>query len=549
MSDIGPVWLRKELPQPIANAWHLALLGSPVDGFAAATAVEVALRFVSALQAASLLAEGGSLPELLSSGRFTRPSLGSWILLCRQLRDALEAPFLPDLGRWPEGETNDLLRRFGEARNALAHAGQMTPFARREAELELTALAAQVLETLGWLRRVGLLYVIEAHAESDGTFVGRTQTFRSWDIQPLSERAKWRGYVELNHLYLASTEPGSMSLLDVEPFLRRARLPGAHAEAICLWSGFGVRGDLRLSDDLQGLQSWTPIPDAVRVVRYEPLITRRKHTDATLHEVLVEEPPTELNRPVHVIPSGGGVSTAKPRRRGRGLRWPIWLSVGLVAVGGGAIAWSASSQTGTGASEAAAKEGGHGTTPTCLAPNLRGEWRFDATVLDGKPGWERGRAVAGHYSAVFRKAGADCRVSAEVVKLGYTYPDAQTGRMAENHTRLWATQDFDPSPTGHSIAAALELTNPERDRASIAFRVTREGDALVGLWRHAEGDWRAAGYSGYILGGLASAEQLPESTPCFEDCVVKCHRGSDVLDPATEGCLLRCVRRLRDCKD
>ncbi|PKN54273.1 MAG: hypothetical protein CVU56_27430 [Deltaproteobacteria bacterium HGW-Deltaproteobacteria-14] len=530
MSDIGPTWLRKELPQPIANAWHLALLGSPVDGFAAATAVEVALRFVTALQVASLLAEGGRRPGMLDGGRFKRPSLGSWIVLARQLRDALHAPFLPELGAWPDPHTDGLLRSFADARNALAHAGQMTPLARREIEQTLATNAAEVLETLSWLRRVALIYVIEMHAEAAGSFSGRAQTFRSWDVQPPSERLNWEGAVELNHLYLATSGAEATNLLDVEPFVQRARLGKSHTDAVCVWAGVGERGDVISSDDLQGERGWARVSDTVRVVHFRRLPTRRAPTDATFHEIPVEEPATAVSFPQVTVPAPEAVTApagAGRPWRGRSVgRVTLWLTVALVALGGAAVVWALS------------------RPQPCIFPNLTGAWRFNTGVLDGKAGRERGRAVTGHYTVEFGAPVPECQLPASVVKTGYTYPDKKSGQMKNEPLDLSKRVAFDPSPTGHSVAAYAPLGH----LSNISFRISRVGDTLVGLWRHEGEDRKAAGYSGYLVGGLGGAE-LPQVSSCFVDCLADCHDGADPRDVETEDCLIRCTRRISTCTD
>ena len=66
--DFGPEWLRRELPQPIASAWHRAVEYPGGDYVTVAIAVEVALRFVTAIQVANLLAEGLELPEVVMKG-------------------------------------------------------------------------------------------------------------------------------------------------------------------------------------------------------------------------------------------------------------------------------------------------------------------------------------------------------------------------------------------------------------------------------------------------------------------------------------------------
>lgn len=79
MERRGPDWIRHECPHPIASAWHSFLERSRPDGGTAVAEVEVALRFVAAIQVANLLAEGGKLPKALPGSSFKRPTLGMWL--------------------------------------------------------------------------------------------------------------------------------------------------------------------------------------------------------------------------------------------------------------------------------------------------------------------------------------------------------------------------------------------------------------------------------------------------------------------------------------
>lgn len=527
MSDIGPTWLRKELPQPIANAWHLALEGIPVDGNAAVAAVEVALRFVTALQAASLLSTGGQLPELLTNPARIRKNwtFGSWVLLLRELRDALDAPFIPELGAWPDEPTESLLWQFKDVRDdKLSHAGQKTPYVRREVEQKLADQAAAVLATLEWLRKVELVYFIEAHVESDGRFRGRAQVFRSWDDQPASARFEWEGPIALHHLYLASTEAAASHLLDVEPFVRRTRLREAHTEAICLWSGVGKRGDVKLTDDIQEQSDWVPMPARLPLVPFTLLSARRPPTDAALEAV------------GDAVASGSAASEPAPaapvavRRRSSGRRHGLWLWLGLGAllgVGGLAVALALPPSN------------------ACGAPALTGTWRFDTEVRHTKAGRESARGVRGHYSVTFEPTAADCTVPATIIKTGFT----EAGRASQGQLSDRVT--FAPSPTGWSAAANAHIAGGS-GVVDIAFRVAREGDALVGLWRYEGESWQRAGFAGGLVGdahtgrGTASGE-VGFVDARFHDCVERCRDAEAPLAVESEDCLRRCAPRLDDC--
>lgn len=519
MSDIGPDWLREELPQPIANAWHLALEGSPVDGNAAVAAVEVALRFVTALQMASLLAGGGTLPDIVTNpkrrGKWT---LGSWVALVCDLRDALEEPFVPELATWPEPAAEALLSQFTDIRNLkLVHAGQKTAYVRREVEERVATQAARVLETLSWLKAVTLICFSEARGEADGAFSGRALVFRSWDDQPASGRITWRGPVEVGHLYLEASAPTSTALLDVEPFLRRARIGGAHTEAICLWNGIGNRhGEVRLVDDIQEQSLFVPLPQHVAMLPFERVPNRYPSTDAAMQvagDAELARPALPMSRPT--------------RRLGKKTWWP-WLGLGgLLVAGGAAVAL------------------GMSPSDPCAAPEIAGTWRFDTEVRHTKAGRESARGVRGHYSVTFEPTAADCTVPATIIKTGFT----EAGRASQGQLSDRVT--FAPSPTGWSAAANAHIAGGS-GVVDIAFRVAREGDALVGLWRYEGESWQRAGFAGGLVGdahtgrGTASGE-VGFVDACFHDCVERCRDAEAPLAVESEDCLRRCAPRLHDC--
>jgi len=515
MSDLGPAWLRKELPHPIAKAWNYALLGVPIDGIAAASAVEVSLRFVTGLQLANLIAEGSVTPAILANGTFKRPTLGSWVMLAKTLRDAIAKPFAPALASWPDARADKLLDQLTRERNRLAHAGQMSPGVRRDLESSVAQLASDVLETLDWLRRLELVSIVDARLAADGRIEGRLQVFRSTEPHPEHQRASWRGQPALDHLYLASSEPGARNLLDVEPFIRRARLATAKVEAICLWKGYGQRSDILSSDDPQEAAEWVPLGTRVRFVPFARQPTAPTSTDVTRHESAVPEAPTFVDNPVS-LPPGKPV----PARRSR--RWLIPTLLFVVAAGSVAAAM---------------------TLTTRSRPNLTGAWVFDTHVLTSWPKMEYGLNVNGHYAVTFRDENGSA-VPTVLVKRGYT----QSGTFYEADQSQELRFNF--SASGRSVAAYAQLRKtPSEAPAEIAMRLALVDDLLVGLWRHEGDEWQRGGYSGAILGTRASGTSVASAprNQCFVGCIKGCYHGTSPLDNATESCVLDCTRRLNDC--
>jgi|GEM_PF-3115083 len=521
MSDIGPTWLRRELPQPIASAWHQALEGIPVDGNAVVTAVEAALRFVAALQTASLISAGEALPEILTDPRRRRGkwSLGSWVHAVCELRDAAERPFLPELASWPDAETERRLWEFTRTRNErLAHAGQQTHYVRQEVMGQLAEQAAAVLETLSWLREVALVYFLEVHAELDGSFTGRAQVFRSWDDQPASERMAWRGPVEVHHLYLAPMRGDTTLLLDVEPLLRRVRLGDAPTEAICMWRRIGSRGEIELADDLQNESAWVPWPAALARVPFERVPVKRAPTDATFQEMRGFEPPgqraaaTAVDRPAPI--------PARGERRVRGKRTGLVAALALLVAAGG-VAFALSSGD-----------------PAPL--DLDGVWSFDTEVRVTKA---HGRGVRGHYTITFEPEADDGTRAASILKAAYTEQGAQRSNP------LSGRATFAPTAHRRSIAADTRLAGGG-GATDVAFRVARRGDFLLGLWRYKGEAWEQMGLAGALVGvrqpGRGAAVAVPLAG-CFHDCVEGCQGEVDPLAIEADDCLQRCAPRIDDC--
>jgi len=494
--------------------------GVPIDGIAAASAVEVALRFVTALQLANLLAERRPVPAMLADGTFKRPTLGSWVQLAKTLRNSIKTPFAPALASWPDARADKLLDQLTRERNRLAHTGQMSPGVRRDLESLVAELASEVLTTLDWLRRLELVMIVDAKLASDGRVDGRLQVFRSTDTHPEFQRAAWRGTPESEHIYLASSEPGAQALLDVQPFVRRARLATAKVEAMCLWKGYGSRGDILSSDDPQDAAEWVTVDSAARLVPFVRLQKTPTAKDATRSEAPAVEPPTLVDA-ASVRPL---VEVSRGRYR---LTILMFAALALSASIGIAVALTRSDRP-----------------TTCEHPDLAGTWFFNTHILTSRPGMEFGLGVRGHYELTLGPQ-VGCVFPSNLLKTGYT----QDGKVYG--PRLAQELSWSLSPSSRSLAALARLTRRPGDvtSADVAMRITRHGDMLVGLWRHEGADWDYGGYSGAILGQkhrpFSDTEDL--KTGCFFDCVARCHPGNNPLDEATEPCVLDCARRLDNC--
>lgn len=524
MVDLGPAWLKHELPQPIARAWHLANLEVPPSGLMAAHAVEVALRFVTAIQLASLLAEGASLPRILSDGTFVRPTLGSWIALVRTLRREAQSSFLPELRLWPSPHIEPLLENLVTARNRIAHAkGIASPGDRRAVAAEVTGLAARILTSLDWLRRVDLFVPSDPRPGPGHTIDGYMQIYRATEVQPELQRVSWIGELAPLRCYLAaSSNPGVA--LDVDPFIRRARLPDARTETLCLWGGFGKRAEVLLLDDGSAARAFVPLPDVERRVAWRARMA------------MSDDDPTRYERPAVEHPTRVAAATVKAQRPPPRLRstrrWiPVAFAFALLAAGGVALALFAAP---TDAPDPAPAEVNAATGATDLA----GEWRFDTVVLHSRRAKTYGLGTRGHYELILQPR-TDCGFPALLIKTGYTE------RGALRAQRLVDERCFAVSQSGGSIVVAAKLRHPDlRTSADISFRLTRAGDHLLGLWRHEGVDGADRGYSGALTGMRVGAEPGPRPAviACFEACIEACHRGADPLDPASEPCLVACVR-------
>ena len=529
MSDLGPAWLRRELPQPIAAAWNVALLHYPISGSAAAVAVEAALRFVCALQAASLLAESRPLPAIFRR-KFDRPTLGSWCTAVEDLRREARRPFVPALATWPDAGTLQGLRDFTRLRNDLSH-DQLTPLARRELDNELGVRAADLLATLGWLRGLDIVIVAEQQHVTRDEMQGRLQRFQSDAPHPPLERARWRGRVEVGRTYVSN----GTHALDLEPFVRRARIGNAKNEALCLWSGVGEkRGDIRLRDDSMDTEDWVPLVSERRPVPFVRLTLQPAATDVTRPDApsLVTEPPTLVA--AHPKPE-------RAQKRGHTPWLALWLGAGALVLAG-VVGVAVSKGSPRSATKATSPHVEPATAPACPVPGIGGAWTFDTYVLRAKVGMEYGLNVRGHYELKV-DAAIDCTLPFLLTKTGYTQGANENTDRFSNRARMKV------SASGRSASVEVKLHRAGVRSNHKTLRLSRAGDLLVGMWRDEGEDWEWGGYSGAILGTKPGAPLRDEINPqCFLDCIHDCHPGLDPTDEATESCVTNCARRLETCR-
>lgn len=262
--DFGPEWLRTELPQPVASAWHRAVEYPGGDHQTVAIAVEVALRFVTALQVANLLAQRRPLPAAVTRGLET-PNMAALITATRESRDALKGDaFLSELARWPDREVEALLEEFKPFRNLLSHE-DMSPAERVALGSKLLDAAVRIMGSLDWLRRVELVSFVEIRPERGPLREGRVQVLRGHDDEPRSERRAWRGDPIEGRFYLVSSDAHEERLLDLDPFVRRAML--SDSDEIRLWLGF-KNNEVRFADKRRTRFEGLPLREVMGDPRY-----------------------------------------------------------------------------------------------------------------------------------------------------------------------------------------------------------------------------------------------------------------------------------------
>ena len=544
MSDIGPAWLRKELPYPLALSWQLATQHDALDGLQVAGVVETALRVVTALQAAALVAASQEFPPIFF--QFERPTLGSWKKLALDLRDCLGKGSSPPRGAlaplatWPPLGTERDLETIVRRRNTLAHDHLMSLSKRSELTAELATHAVSVLESLAWLRDVDLCVFTGGVNHGQNRWLGREQIFRGTEAHPATTRIAWQGDVKIDHTYARVRDADHHILLDIEPFLAHERLGDARLETLCVWHGVGKRGDVRLRDDPTGDHDYRPIERHPRISKIKIYATPTTDTSLTRHELGPrDDAPTHLGQEAPRL-KASRATTRLPQNK-RGLVWAA-IGVGVAAIAA-VILHVVTRDDVSPMSPAQTDVAPINTTSTaCAPPDIGHAWEFSTIVLGTKPSMKFGLNVKGHYRTVITRHG--CSLVADLEKGGWTQSGREWQRRQEGRSML------EVSSSGRSAVAsfALAATPDDATPARIALRLARHGPYLIGVWRHEGDDFERSGYWGTAFGLLEGRKGMLPKTSCFETCGRYCFAGRDPHDEQTEDCLVSCGLQLADCE-
>ncbi|MCB9679635.1 MAG: protein kinase [Alphaproteobacteria bacterium] len=243
--------LRRELPYPVAAAWHhVALSVSEAERLQRAIAC---LDSIPRLLVALLLPDylrGAPVPAVESRlDALKRPSLGHWVGLARELARAVgsretPAPFVPDATTWlfgPDGRpsapaaTLDLLVA---RRNTLAHGPTLASQHQIASQADsFVAELRKVLESLKWLGRYRLFRVLDQRPTRRRTAIGsvqqgRVQLFAGQEELTEPVEAEWDALLIPDALYLLG--PDETGFLEVSPLIRVAPHPTTHTEHLFL---------------------------------------------------------------------------------------------------------------------------------------------------------------------------------------------------------------------------------------------------------------------------------------------------------------------------
>lgn len=545
MEDLGPAWFLEEFPYPIALPWQIATHHGPLDGLALAGVIEMALKVVTGLQLSAYVATRQTRPVLLGADHFATLPLGNLKRLALHLRDELAThPIegLPMLGAWPSSRVESQLDALIGKRNELSHPEILSPSLKAELTQGIGRDALGILESLAWLRGVELCVFTEGSVFAGERGLGRVQVFRGTESQPKTRRVSWEGQVTFGRTYArARLSRHDHILLDVEPFLIRDRVGKSRLEELCLWSGITRTGDIKVSQLTSRSETTRPIePERPRLSKIKIFETSDSSTSLTRHEGEVPVQALPENAPV---PRGAPPRASRPKRR----YWPwVVALVGLAAIGLAVASLQGQStntaELGPQARVAARDEPGPGEAPpTCVLPDLAHRWSFDTIVLGNKPGMEYGLNVRGHYGVALRSVG--CSLVAELEKSGWT----QSGERRDFRQRGQARLDVSGTARSAAGSFALESKHDDPNPSRVAFRWSRFGPHLIGLWRHEGADYERGGYWGTIFGLREGWKGIPPNSACFEECGRRCFAGRDPLDERTEECLQECGRALVNC--
>lgn len=345
----GRAWFYEDLPFPIANAMKNAVNGREVDNDGLVAVIETVLRFVASLQASSLLASGQAAPSRWKKIRGERLTLGDWLYLVRDLAKALKrSPGAVGIGSdlidWPE-RVEGSLHQFKRLRNRSSHPGAIVEVERRQMVRGLRDATVSLLDTLSWLRRVELVWVIDYDALGEDVFSGKVKLFRGADPDPMYVERRWRGVLSRERFFVVSPVEGYA--LDVDPFLSRG-IDGR--PQVYLFNGVAGLGFVNVClDALEPQVKSLPIEERRNNSQISWFAAPRRSTDMTRYE-LPEHPDTaqEVGLPVRVTTPAREVAaiphmqsrdhSAARRQPRRGAWWPLLVALGVAGVAAAVVA-------------------------------------------------------------------------------------------------------------------------------------------------------------------------------------------------------------------
>ncbi|MEN9799587.1 MAG: hypothetical protein RL653_3284 [Pseudomonadota bacterium] len=255
--------IREWFPQPLAAAWHRVLLArEPHERVQRLAAFdELLLRFGALVLLQDYLRGEPAAPVEGLLPHLDRPSLGTWIGLCRELARALVGrtsppPFHPAAVAWAltprEGGTGGLqpLEACANLRNEGMHGAALTAVQASALAEELLVESRRALEAMGWASAVRLLRVVDGARTREGTERGSVQLFAGSEPLPEPVPCEWAAPLAHDALYLVSSD--GAQLLDLHPFAALLHVPAAHLERIHLLKSVHKGRKLLLSDEETG---------------------------------------------------------------------------------------------------------------------------------------------------------------------------------------------------------------------------------------------------------------------------------------------------------
>lgn len=227
------VTVRREMPYPIAAAWHrVSVCISDSDRCDRLLGCyEITLRTLAAFLLPDYL-RGEQVPKVEAAIRkLSRPTCGQWIELIRELLKALPARsepvmFAPEAAAWfsdgadsTVGTNAKLLYDINTLRNRIVHGGpSLSADHARERANELLSSMRQLLRSMRWMTGCRAFRVLEMEPTRSRTFRGRIQ-FLVGHVE-LNEPvfAEWEASLLKSSVYLA--DPSGEHLLELFPFLQ-----------------------------------------------------------------------------------------------------------------------------------------------------------------------------------------------------------------------------------------------------------------------------------------------------------------------------------------